>query len=96
MQDGTTADLIFSIPELVAHLSRLMTLEPGDIVSTGTPPGVGATRDPRVWLKRRRRDRDQLADAGAAGDADRVASVRAPPRCAQNIAARASGRNHTT
>jgi acylpyruvate hydrolase len=51
MQEASTDDLIFSIPELVAHLSRLMTLEPGDIVSTGTPSGVGSTRDPRVWLK---------------------------------------------
>jgi acylpyruvate hydrolase len=51
MQDASTDDLIFGIPELVAHLSRLMTLEPGDIVSTGTPSGVGSTRDPRVWLK---------------------------------------------
>jgi 2-keto-4-pentenoate hydratase/2-oxohepta-3-ene-1,7-dioic acid hydratase in catechol pathway len=51
MQEGSTADLIFSVPELVAHLSRLMTLEPGDIISTGTPAGVGSTRDPRVWLQ---------------------------------------------
>jgi 2-keto-4-pentenoate hydratase/2-oxohepta-3-ene-1,7-dioic acid hydratase in catechol pathway len=51
MQDSSTDDLIFGISELVAHLSRLMTLEPGDIVSTGTPSGVGSTRDPRVWLK---------------------------------------------
>jgi 2-keto-4-pentenoate hydratase/2-oxohepta-3-ene-1,7-dioic acid hydratase in catechol pathway len=51
MQTGNTADLIFSVPVLVAHLSRLMTLEPGDIVSTGTPAGVGASREPRVWLK---------------------------------------------
>ena len=51
MQDATTADLIFSIPALVSHLSRLMTLEPGDIVSTGTPEGVGSVRDPRVWLQ---------------------------------------------
>jgi 2-keto-4-pentenoate hydratase/2-oxohepta-3-ene-1,7-dioic acid hydratase in catechol pathway len=51
MQDSSTDDLIFGIPKLVAHLSRLMTLEPGDIVSTGTPSGVGSTRDPRVWLK---------------------------------------------
>jgi 2-keto-4-pentenoate hydratase/2-oxohepta-3-ene-1,7-dioic acid hydratase in catechol pathway len=50
MQEATTADLIFPIPRLVAHLSTLMTLEPGDIVSTGTPEGVGSTRDPRVWL----------------------------------------------
>src|SRR4051812_6403817 len=51
MQDSSTDDLIFGVPALVAHLSRLMTLEPGDIVSTGTPSGVGPTRDPRVWLK---------------------------------------------
>lgn len=51
MQEATTEDLIFSIPELVAHLSSLMTLEPGDIVSTGTPAGVGGAREPRVWLQ---------------------------------------------
>jgi 2-keto-4-pentenoate hydratase/2-oxohepta-3-ene-1,7-dioic acid hydratase in catechol pathway len=51
MQEATTADLIFSIPALVAHLSSLMTLEPGDIVATGTPAGVGGAREPRVWLK---------------------------------------------
>jgi 2-keto-4-pentenoate hydratase/2-oxohepta-3-ene-1,7-dioic acid hydratase in catechol pathway len=50
MQDSDTGDLIFGIPELVADLSALMTLEPGDIVATGTPPGVGMGRDPRVWL----------------------------------------------
>jgi 2-keto-4-pentenoate hydratase/2-oxohepta-3-ene-1,7-dioic acid hydratase in catechol pathway len=51
MQDAVTSDLIFSIPELVARLSRWMTLEPGDIVSTGTPSGVGSVREPRVWLR---------------------------------------------
>jgi acylpyruvate hydrolase len=51
MQAADTGDLIFSVPALVAHLSTLMTLEPGDIVSTGTPSGVGSGRDPRVWLK---------------------------------------------
>jgi 2-keto-4-pentenoate hydratase/2-oxohepta-3-ene-1,7-dioic acid hydratase in catechol pathway len=51
MQDGSTADLIHGIPTLVAYLSKLMTLEPGDIVSTGTPAGVGSVRDPQVWLK---------------------------------------------
>ena len=50
MQGGSTDDLIFSIPQLVAQLSRLMTLEPGDIVATGTPEGVGMGRSPRVWL----------------------------------------------
>ena len=51
MQDASTSDLVFSVAELVARLSRWMTLEPGDIVSTGTPSGVGSVRDPRVWLK---------------------------------------------
>jgi len=50
-QNSTTADLIFPVPELVATLSTWMTLEPGDIVSTGTPSGVGLGMDPRVWLE---------------------------------------------
>lgn len=57
MQGASTADLIFSIPRLLSHLSQLMTLEPGDIVSTGTPDGVGSVRDPRVWLA----DGDEIA-----------------------------------
>jgi 2-keto-4-pentenoate hydratase/2-oxohepta-3-ene-1,7-dioic acid hydratase in catechol pathway len=57
MQNGATDDLIFSIPQLVAQLSKLMTLEPGDIVSTGTPEGVGMGRKPRVWLA----DGDEVA-----------------------------------
>ena len=51
MQEDSTAGLIFSIPQLVAKLSSLMTLEPGDIVATGTPAGVGGARDPSVWLQ---------------------------------------------
>jgi len=51
MQEASTSDLIFSVPELISHLSKWMTLEPGDIVSTGTPSGVGGARDPKVWLK---------------------------------------------
>jgi 2-keto-4-pentenoate hydratase/2-oxohepta-3-ene-1,7-dioic acid hydratase in catechol pathway len=50
MQAASTADLIFSVPQLLSHLSGLMTLAPGDIVSTGTPAGVGSVREPRVWL----------------------------------------------
>lgn len=50
MQNASTADLIFSMPALLSHLSGLMTLEPGDVVSTGTPEGVGSVREPRVWL----------------------------------------------
>ena len=51
MQSSHSGDLIFPVPELVSHLSRWMTLEPGDIVSTGTPSGVGSARKPRIWLK---------------------------------------------
>ena len=51
MQSGTSANLIHSVAVLVAYLSKLMTLEAGDIVSTGTPAGVGQSRDPQVWLK---------------------------------------------
>jgi 2-keto-4-pentenoate hydratase/2-oxohepta-3-ene-1,7-dioic acid hydratase in catechol pathway len=51
MQKSSTADLIHSVPALVAYLSQLMTLEPGDLISTGTPAGVGSGRDPKVWLK---------------------------------------------
>jgi 2-keto-4-pentenoate hydratase/2-oxohepta-3-ene-1,7-dioic acid hydratase in catechol pathway len=51
MQSATTEDLIFGVPRLLSHLSGLMTLEPGDIVSTGTPEGVGSVREPRVWLQ---------------------------------------------
>ncbi len=50
MQASDTGDLVFGVAELVSHLSTLMTLEPGDIVSTGTPAGVGGTRKPQVWL----------------------------------------------
>jgi acylpyruvate hydrolase len=51
MQSASTADLIHSIPAVVAYLSKLMTLEPGDLISTGTPAGVGSVRHPRVWLQ---------------------------------------------
>lgn len=51
MQDSTTAELVFRIPELIEFLSRSVTLEPGDIIATGTPPGVGFARKPPVFLK---------------------------------------------
>ena len=51
MQSSDTRDLIFGVEELVARLSALMTLEPGDLVATGTPAGVGSARDPQIWLK---------------------------------------------
>jgi 2-keto-4-pentenoate hydratase/2-oxohepta-3-ene-1,7-dioic acid hydratase in catechol pathway len=50
-QDGRTDDMIFSCWEMVEHLSAAFTLEPGDVVSTGTPAGVGFTFDPPKWLR---------------------------------------------
>lgn len=51
MQDGTTADWVFRLPVVLSRLSQVMTLEPGDVVSTGTPAGVGVFRRPPVFLK---------------------------------------------
>ncbi|UYQ91524.1 fumarylacetoacetate hydrolase family protein [Chitinophaga horti] len=50
-QDGTTANLIFKIPFIVSYLSQFMTLLPGDVISTGTPAGVGLGMNPQVYLK---------------------------------------------
>ncbi|HET7577079.1 MAG TPA: fumarylacetoacetate hydrolase family protein [Sphingomicrobium sp.] len=50
-QDDTTANLIFSFADLIAYISSFTTLKPGDIISTGTPPGAGARADPPVYLK---------------------------------------------
>jgi 2-keto-4-pentenoate hydratase/2-oxohepta-3-ene-1,7-dioic acid hydratase in catechol pathway len=51
MQDSTTANMIFGVAEIVAFVSEAITLEPGDLIITGTPAGVGAFRDPQVWLQ---------------------------------------------
>lgn len=49
MQDGSTRTMIFSVAEIVAYCSQFMTLEPGDIITTGTPPGVGMGQKPEPW-----------------------------------------------
>ncbi len=51
LQDSNTRELIFSIPRLIAYLSSVMTLEPGDVIATGTPAGVGFTRQPPRFLR---------------------------------------------
>ncbi len=51
LQDARTSDMIFSVSELVAYLSRFCTLAPGDLIFTGTPAGVGSVRTPRRYLK---------------------------------------------
>ena len=50
-QDGSTSTMIFRVPELIAYVSRFMSLQPGDVISTGTPPGVGMGQKPPVYLK---------------------------------------------
>ncbi|HEU4850637.1 MAG TPA: fumarylacetoacetate hydrolase family protein [Telluria sp.] len=52
MQTGNTGTMVFRVPFLVSYLSQFMTLEPGDIIATGTPPGVGMARTPPRFLKR--------------------------------------------
>ena len=51
MQDSTTANMIFTVAEIIAYITKTMTLEPGDLIATGTPAGVGVFRDPPVLLK---------------------------------------------
>jgi len=51
LQDANTSLMVFGVAEAVAFLTRVMTLEPGDIIATGTPAGVGWTREPPVWLR---------------------------------------------
>lgn len=51
MQDGNTDDMIFKVDQTIAILSEVMTLEPGDMIAMGTPPGVGHARKPPVWMK---------------------------------------------
>ena len=51
MQNSSTRELIFGVDELIAYISQLVTLEPGDLIFTGTPPGVGMARKPPVFLK---------------------------------------------
>ncbi|HEY6466268.1 MAG TPA: fumarylacetoacetate hydrolase family protein [Candidatus Acidoferrales bacterium] len=50
-QDGTTSTMLFGIAYLVSYLSKFMSLQPGDVISTGTPPGVGAGKKPPVFLR---------------------------------------------
>lgn len=50
-QDGSSATMVYRIPYLISYLSRFMTLEPGDVISTGTPPGVGLGQKPPRYLK---------------------------------------------
>ncbi|HYH93841.1 MAG TPA: fumarylacetoacetate hydrolase family protein [Candidatus Saccharimonadales bacterium] len=64
MQDGTTADLVWDIPTLIAFISNAITLEPGDVIATGTPSGVGVFREPPVFLEPGDRVRCEIEGIG--------------------------------
>ena len=64
MQDGNTRDLIWDVPALVAFISTAITLEPGDVIATGTPSGVGVFRDPPVFLEPGDRVRCEIEGIG--------------------------------
>ena len=51
MQRGSTSTMIFNVPHIVSYLSQFMSLQPGDVISTGTPPGVGLSRTPPRYLR---------------------------------------------
>jgi 2-keto-4-pentenoate hydratase/2-oxohepta-3-ene-1,7-dioic acid hydratase in catechol pathway len=65
MQDGTTADMLFDIPTAIEFVSRVITLEPGDLLATGTPSGVGVFRDPPVFLEPGDRVRCEIEGIGS-------------------------------
>jgi len=65
MQDGSTADMIWGIPALLAFISAAITLEPGDVIATGTPSGVGVFRDPPVYLEPGDRVRCEIDGIGS-------------------------------
>ena len=64
MQAGSTADMVFGVPALVSFISRQITLEPGDLIATGTPAGVGVFRDPPVFLEPGDRVRCEIEGIG--------------------------------
>jgi 2-keto-4-pentenoate hydratase/2-oxohepta-3-ene-1,7-dioic acid hydratase in catechol pathway len=65
MQDGSTADMIWGIPALIAYITTAITLEPGDVIATGTPSGVGVFRDPPVFLSPGDRVRCEIEGIGS-------------------------------
>lgn len=68
MQDGSTADMLWPVPELIAMISAAITLEPGDVVATGTPAGVGVYRTPPIFLEPGDRVRCEIEGIGSLGN----------------------------
>lgn len=81
MQSGHTSDLIFKIPFLIEYISATMTLQPGDIISTGTPAGVGSARNPPVYLQPG--DRIELTVAGLGRQSNLIVAGQGDQRRAQ-------------
>lgn len=75
MQTGNTSTMVFTVAQLVSYISRFMTLEPGDIITTGTPPGVGMGRKPQRFLKK-----GDTLRLGIAGLGEQQAEVVAFPK----------------
>jgi 2-keto-4-pentenoate hydratase/2-oxohepta-3-ene-1,7-dioic acid hydratase in catechol pathway len=65
MQDSRTSDLIFDVPATISYLSNAMTLYPGTVIFTGTPPGVGVAREPEVYLRDQDRVRVEIEGVGS-------------------------------
>ena len=64
MQHGNTVDMLFPVDRIIEYVSQFITLEPGDVIATGTPAGSGAFRDPPIWLKPGDRVRIEIAQIG--------------------------------
>ena len=82
MQDGTTADMVFDVPALIAYVSAYITLDPGDLLITGTPSGVGVFRDPPVFLEPGDTVRCEVEGIGRVEDRVMDGAARPPDACA--------------
>jgi len=71
LQDGNTGDMMFSIPFLIEYISKGMTLLPGDVIATGTPPGIGSAREPQVLMQS-----GDVVEVGVAGVGVQYSEVR--------------------
>ncbi|WP_410675853.1 fumarylacetoacetate hydrolase family protein [Amycolatopsis sp. cmx-4-68] len=91
-QDGTTANMIFGVADLVRHYARVMTLQPGDVIATGTPAGVGAGRRPPRFLKDGDRIEISIGDLGTLSTTIAPPSYQAPLGRTASAASTASGR----
>ncbi|GAC1532677.1 MAG: hypothetical protein NVS2B4_12710 [Ramlibacter sp.] len=65
MQEASTSDMLFPVATLISYISQYMTLEPGDVLATGTPAGIGAFRTPPAWLRGGDRIQVTIAELGA-------------------------------